>query len=134
MKGRVQTLASYESVSPTEPLWFLTNLIKYGVIIASNRDTDTYIHIHTSIHTYRHIYTNIYDACKYIHIHTHVLAPGGVLDTGIASYIGNINANTCTYRHIHAYYMHSIITIIFSKIARIFSIFSIFTRISPFSI
>ncbi len=41
-------------------------------------------------------------ANAYTYTCTSVFAPGGVLDTGITTYIGNIHANTCTYRHIHA--------------------------------
>ena len=98
---------SYEFVSTTEPLWLHENMTKYGVILACKRDTDTYIHIHT--HTYIYTYLCIqYIWYKQIHTHTYtyVLAPGGVVDTGIASYIDNIHANTWTYRHIHTYYMH----------------------------
>ena len=100
---------SHESVSPTEPLWLHTNMMKYGVIIACNRDTDTNIHIHTHIHTYRHIYTNIYDTGKYIHIHTHMylLLVGFQIQASLliwAIYMqihvhtGIYMHNTCTYK------------------------------------
>ncbi len=91
---------SYESVSPTEPLWLHENMTKYGVIIACKRDTDTYIHIHTYIYTYIHTYT-IYkiQANTYTYIHICIGAWWGCRYRHSLLY----RQYTCKYIYIQSY-------------------------------
>ena len=91
---------TYESVSPTEPLWLHTDMIKCGVIIACKRDTDTYIHIHTYIHSYRHIYTRyIIQANTYSYIHRCIGAWWGSRYRHRLLY----RQYTCKYMYIQSY-------------------------------
>ena len=90
---------TYESASPTEPLWLHTDMIKCGVIIACKRDTDTYIHIHTYIHTYA------YNTCMCMYVHVYVCIHLYQLVSLVCAYIRMywyVSDCICMYLHICA--------------------------------